>query len=207
MHPGVDTELFCPRAVPAPAAAPLRITVLGRVQPLKGQDLAVRAAIALAERDPALWARCEFIIAGEPTPGAEDYAASLRVLAQQGGIADRVRFLPAQDRIATAQLLAESSVVVVPSHSESFGLVALEAAASGVPAVVAAHTGLLEASPPTAELRVAGREPEVWADAIAGVLQDPAHRATLGRVARSFALAHNWDAHAQHLLEVYDTLG
>lgn len=207
VHPGVDTELFCPRAAPAPAAAPLRITVLGRVQPLKGQDLAVRAAIALAERDPALWARCEFIIAGEPTPGAEDYAASLRVLAQQGGIADRIRFLPAQDRIAAARLLAESSVVVVPSHSESFGLVALEAAASGVPAVVAAHTGLLEASPPTAELRVAGREPEVWADAIAGVLQDPAHRATLGRVARSFALAHNWDAHAQHLLEVYDTLG
>ncbi|MBL3680447.1 glycosyltransferase [Leucobacter chromiireducens] len=204
IHPGVDTELFRP----APGAAgPLRITVLGRVQPLKGQDLAVQAALALARRNPELWARSELVIAGEPTPGAEAYAAELRALATRGGIADRVRFLPAQDRAASARLLAESSVVVVPSHSESFGLVSLEAAASGVPAVVAAHTGLLEASPPTAELRVAGRDPEVWADAIAGVLQDPARRATLGREARSFALAHNWDAHAQRLLEVYGTLG
>ncbi|WP_125100428.1 glycosyltransferase [Leucobacter chromiireducens] len=203
--PGVDTELFAPRA--AADAPPLRITVLGRVQPLKGQDLAVAAAAALARVDPALWARCELVVAGEPTPGAEGYAAQLRAAAARAGIADRVRFLPAQDRAAAASLLAGSALVLVPSHSETFGLVALEAAAAGVPAVVAAHTGLLEASPPgAAGARVAGRDPEEWASAIGELLRDPARRAQLGREARAHALTHNWDAHAAQLTAAYSAL-
>ncbi|WP_440312179.1 glycosyltransferase [Leucobacter chromiireducens] len=208
--PGVDTALFRPRDDTTAARdpeRPLRITVLGRVQPLKGQDLAVAAAAELARQDPALWARCELVVAGEPTPGAEQYAAELRVLAAREGIADRVRFLPAQDRAAAAALFADSALVLVPSHSETFGLVALEAAAAGVPAVVAAHTGLLEATPPgEAGVRVVGRQPREWARVLGELLHDPARRSELGRAARAHALSHSWDAHAAQLTEVYARL-
>ena len=201
--PGVDTERFRPAQHRTPGA-PLRITVLGRVQPLKGQDLAIRAAAHVARRDPQLWSRSELIIAGEPTPGAEDYARSLRQLAHDLGIADRVRWLPAQDRQAAATLLADSSVVVVPSASETFGLVALEAAACGVPVVVGAHTGFLESAPDgVSGVHVTGRSAEEWGEAIHSLLRDPARRAQLGQRGRAFALAHNWDAHAAALERVY----
>ncbi len=204
IHPGVDTELFRPASVSRETQSRLRITVLGRVQPLKGQDLAVHAAGVLAALDPELWARCELVIAGEPTPGAEAYSAELRDLAQQAGIADRVRFLPSQSRAAAASLLADSAAVLVPSHSESFGLVALEAAACGVPALVGAHTGLLEAAPAGAtELRMSGRDPREWATALRSLLRDPARRAARGAEARAHALRHNWDAHATRLLTTY----
>ena len=204
VHPGVDTELFRPVSVSRETPRRLRITVLGRVQPLKGQDLAIAAAARLAHADPELWRSCELVIAGEPTPGAEGYAAELRELAHRTGIAAQVTFLPAQDRAAAARLLAESSVVLVPSHSESFGLVALEAAACGVPTIIAAHTGLLEAAAPSgAELRLATRDPAAWASALRALLRDPAQRSRLGEQARAHALSHNWDAHAALLAQAY----
>lgn len=209
IHPGVDTALFRPRDVSRETGPGrlLRIVVLGRVQPLKGQDLAVRAFGALAQRDPELWQRSELIIAGEPTPGAERYADDLRADAQRLGIANRVSFLPAQDREAAAALLASSDVVLVPSRSETFGLVALEAAASGVPCVVGGHTGLMEAAPAgVSAVHVAERDPAAWADAISELLRDPERRKSLGASARAFALQHNWDAHAAGLERVYSGL-
>ncbi|GAA1321896.1 glycosyltransferase [Leucobacter albus] len=218
VHPGVDTELFRPRAPAAhPGAAPHhsatdqspahRITVLGRVQPLKGQDLAVRAAIELARRDPELFARTEWVIAGEPTPGAEDYAAGLRALAAQHGVADRLRFLPAQSRREAAALLASSSLVLVPSHSETFGLTALEASACGVPVIAAGHTGLVEAVPDgVAGRHLSDRDPANWAAAIAELLRDGARRARLGSSARAHAERHDWRAHAAQLERCYARL-
>ncbi|WP_336660081.1 glycosyltransferase [Leucobacter sp. USHLN153] len=203
--PGVDTTLFRPD--PARTSDRLRIVVLGRVQPLKGQDLAVRAAAEIARQDPELWSRCELVVAGEPTPGAEEYAASLRDIAERAGIAGQVRFLPAQDREAAAQLLASSSVALVPSHSESFGLVALESAACGTPVVAGAHSGLLEAAPAgVAGVHVEGRDPAQWAGAVARLLRDTAARARLAESARKHALAHNWDAHASQLERIYARL-
>lgn len=232
IHPGVDTALFHPAAAKTPhvsretpstrGAEPaeprtpdaeepvrdLRITVLGRVQPLKGQDLAVRAAGELARHDPELWSRCELVIAGEPTPGAEEYAAELRALTAQLGITDHVHFLPAHDRAFASRLLASSALALVPSHSETFGLVALEAAACGVPAVVGAHTGLVEAAPEgESAVHVRSREPVSWAAAIRALLHDKPRRLALGARAREHALAHNWDVHAARLEARYRTLG
>lgn len=209
VNPGIDTALFRPRGAGERGSGegPLRITVLGRVQPLKGQDLAIEAAGELARRDPELWSRCELIVAGEPTPGAEAYASSLRVRAEELGIAERVRFLPAQDREGAARLLASSAVVLVPSHSETFGLVALEAAASGVPTIVGGHTGLVEAAPAgETSVHVEGRNPGDWAGAIAALLGDPERRSALGRSARLHALAHDWHAHAERLERIYSAL-
>lgn len=221
VHPGVDTRLFAPRptvpavpAVPAPSSSSgaslgarrlLRVTVLGRVQPLKGQDLAVRAAVELAAQDPDLFARTEWVLAGEPTPGAEGFAAGLRELAATAGIGDRVRFLPAQSRAQAAALLASSDLVLVPSHSETFGLTALEAGASGVPVIAAGHTGLVEAVPEgVAGLHMTDRDPAAWARAIAELLSDEPRRVRLGESARRHAEQHDWAAHAAALERIYE---
>jgi D-inositol-3-phosphate glycosyltransferase len=204
IHPGVDTQLFRPADSVYPAD-PLRITVLGRVQPLKGQDLAVRVFGELARRDPDLWSRSELVIAGEPTPGAEPYAAALRALADSLGVASRVRFETAQDRASAASLLASSAVVLVPSHSETFGLVALEAAACGVATIVAEHSGLLEAAGAGA-VRMPDRDPAKWAAALRELLRDPGRRNAQGLAAREHAVNHSWNAHAAELERVYSGL-
>lgn len=205
VHPGVDTRLFRPAV--SPARGPLRITVLGRVQPLKGQDLAISVAAVMSERDPELFSRTEWVIAGEPTPGAEGYADDLREAANRAGIAHRVRFLPAQTRDEAAALLASSALVLVPSHSETFGLTALEAAACGVPVIAAGHTGLLEAvSAGRSGVHVAGREPAEWADAVGRILRDDHARQSLGASARLHAERHDWRAHAAKLERIYERL-
>ena len=226
IHPGVDTGLFTPgpqetsfdapigRGSAARSVAgsvrgctPFTVTVLGRVQPLKGQLLAVEALAALDRLDPALARRIELVIAGEPTPGAEDYARALKTSAEAAGISDRVRFLPAQSRPAAAALLTRSSIVLVPSRSETFGLVALEAAACGVPTIVGAHTGLLEAAPAgVAGVHIADRDPQAWAEAIRALLNDAELREQYARRGRAHAEAHNWDAHATKLLGIYQSL-
>lgn len=206
VHPGVDTSLFHP-SHDTQIGAPFRVTVLGRVQPLKGQDLAVRAMGELAEIDPLLSAQTELVIAGEATPGAEDYAASLRDLAAQYGITDRVRFLPAQTREQSAELLRGSSLVLVPSHSETFGLTALEAGASGVPVIVSGHTGLVEAAPANRSgVHMVDRDPRHWAEAIASLLRDPHRREAIAISTREHALSHDWRAHADALEQIYANL-
>ncbi len=225
VQPGVDTNLFRPRpqttlaSAPATAASPaseelrgiplmpprtLRITVLGRVQPLKGQDLAVRAMGEFTKTYPDLAADTELVIAGEPTPGAEEYASHLRDLVNEYSIVDRVHFLPAQTREQAAELLASSALVLVPSHSETFGLTALEAGASGVPILAGGHTGLLEAAPDgVAGVHLSDRDPRNWAQAIAELIADPHRRAELGQSARRHAEKHNWAAHAETLERLY----
>ncbi|MFC5337352.1 glycosyltransferase [Leucobacter denitrificans] len=231
VHPGVDTSLFRPRppfqpqplAQPQPTrstsaplaveestdpahtpGSPLRITVLGRVQPLKGQDLAIRAMGEFARTYPELAASTELVIAGEPTPGAEAYANNLRELCAEYSILDRVRFLPAQTREQAAELLASSALVLVPSHSETFGLTALEAGASGVPILAGGHTGLVEAAPDgVAGVHLADRDPHNWGRGIAALIADPHRRAALGQSARHHAEQHNWAAHAEALERIY----
>ena len=207
IHPGVDTTLFAPTEGERRPGEPLRLTVLGRVQPLKGQDLAISALADLVQRHPGIGARVELVIAGEPTPGAEEYASGLRVLAARLGVSAQIRFLPRQSRGDAAALLASSAAVVIPSLSETFGLVALEAAACGVPLVVGAHTGLREAAPENvAALHVHGRNPSKWADALARLLTDAALYEQLSQGARTHALTHSWDAQAAKLEALYVSL-
>lgn len=189
--PGVDLELFLPgRAGWATDGRPI-VAMVGRVQPLKGQDLAIRAVAALGRP-------VQLVIAGEATPGDEEYAASLRRL---GG---DVRFVGALDREALAGLLAAASVTLVPSHSETFGLVALESAASGTPVVASRVAGLVESvAEGESGVLVDSREPEAWAHAIAGVLDTPGRFAV---TAREHAEKFSWATAAASLLGVYASL-
>jgi D-inositol-3-phosphate glycosyltransferase len=205
--PGVDTRLFHPasgeapgidRAVSHEPAEPYILT-LGRIQPLKGYSLAIRALAAIA---PAR--RPRLVIAGSPTPGAEGYAAGLGELSCALGVADRVDFVGAQTRSEAAELVRCASLLLLPSHSETFGLVALEAAASGTPVVSTRASGMaVSVSDGVSGVLLDSRDPEVWGAAIARLLEHPAQLGRLSASAARFGAGHSWQRTAETTLALY----
>jgi D-inositol-3-phosphate glycosyltransferase len=212
--PGVDLALFAPRDAATRRAIRERlrlpperslVVIAGRVQPLKGHELAIAAIAELRSRrrTPPL-----LVIVGEVTPGEHDFAAALLALARESGVAEDVTFVGALDRESLADLLASATVTIVPSFSETFGLVALESAAAGTPVIAFRVGGLLDA----VEDRVSGlllstRAPADWADAIGLMLDDEELRASMGHAARAHAGRFTWGATATSLMGVYSSLG
>jgi D-inositol-3-phosphate glycosyltransferase len=189
LPPGVDHRVFSPddRAeARARLGHPGRRVLLfvGRIQPLKGLDLAVQA---LAEiEDAVLWA------VGGPS-GADGPAELERVqkLAGDLGVADRLLILPPRPHHELADYYRAADVCLVPSLTESFGLVALESAACGTP-VVAASVGGLRSIVVDGEtgFLVEGRDPLEWATAVALLLDDRDLAASMG--ARASARSGRW---------------
>jgi D-inositol-3-phosphate glycosyltransferase len=199
--PGVDHELFRPAAVP-PRDRPGCIVTAARLEPLKGLDLAIEVLAAL----PAV-GRPDLVIAGGPTTGHEHYPAELRTLAEQHGVADGVRFIGPQSREDLAALLRSARMLLVPSHSETFGLVALEAAASGIPVVASASGGLVEAIENGATgLLVGSRNVRDWTGAVRSILDDDQLAECLGSAGTARAGRFTWDRTAEATLTVYDSL-
>ncbi len=211
--PGVDVDLFRPNRTDADervreelGVAPGRplLVVAGRVQPLKDQELAIRA---LAELHALRGWAPVLVVAGEATPGDEAYAEHLRTLAQELGVAEDVRFVGALSRDRLAELFTAASVTVLPSHSETFGLVALESAASGTPVVGYRGSGMVESiAEGRSGLLVDSREPREWAETIARLLDDPQALGRMSGSAREHALGYTWAASATALLGVYGSL-
>lgn len=210
VHPGVDLDRFRPGsrgAARARLGLPVDAQVLlfaGRIQPLKGPDVLLRAAAELVRRDPGLRSRLVVAIVGGPSGSGLEHPEGLAQLAAGLGIADRVRFEPpvGQDRLADWYRAA--SLVAVPSYSESFGLVAIEAQASGTPVVAAAVGGLTTAvAHGRSGLLVTGHGAGPWADAIEGVLRDPAAARRLEVGAVLHAGRFGWDTTAARMLDVY----
>lgn len=201
VSPGVDGALFRPSRH-EPRAGRGYAIVAARLQPLKGLDLAIEAIAAVPEP-----IRPELIIAGDASSDFDGYVDELRALAASHGIEDTVRFVGPQSRIKLATLLREARVVLVPSHSETYGLVALEAAASGVPVVAACSGGLREAVVHgTTGVIIESRDPAAWGSAIAQVLADPEFARALSHAARERAEHLDWPRSAQKLLAVYRSL-
>ncbi|MHB1171305.1 MAG: glycosyltransferase, partial [Lacisediminihabitans sp.] len=212
--PGVDVELFRPdRALAAEermraelGIAPGRpiIAVAARIQPLKGQELAIRALAelhSLRGRAPVL------VLAGAETPGESVYSASLRSFAAELGVSDDVRFVGTLSRESVADLFSIASVTLVPSHSETFGLVALESAASGTPVVGFRGTGLIESvADGVSGLLIDSRDPREWARVVALLLSDGGELERMALSARHHALGYTWAATATALLGVYASL-
>ena len=207
--PGVDTATFAPQpgagdavrlALGVESGRPL-LAVVGRVQKLKGQELALRALAAMPQPRPML------VIAGEQTPGEEDYLRSLHDLATSSGVAADVRFVGALEREAVAELLAAATVTLVPSHSETFGLVALESAACGTPVVAQRVSGLVESvADGVSGVLVETRDPAEWASVVSLLLDDPLYYDDLAVSARRFAEGFGWPTSVSILLDVYDSL-
>src|ERR1022692_3992789 len=145
--PGVDHAFFAPgnrpqarRALGLPADGPLLLFV-GRIQPLKGADVAVRVLAELDRARPRL--RATLVVVGGPSgPRGEDAYHGLIALARELGVAERVRLVPPQPHEVISTYYRAADVCLVPSRSESFGLVALEAAACGTPVVASDVGGL-----------------------------------------------------------------
>jgi|GEM_PF-136115 len=207
--PGVDLELFHPqgpREAPAWTAEvqldrPFAV-VAGRLQPLKAPDLAIRALAHVPEEvRPAL------VVAGAASADFADYEAYLRRLADEAGLGASVHMVGPQSRTELAWLFAHGLLTLVPSHSETFGLVALESAACGTPVVAAASGGLREAvvHGETGQL-MDSRQPEDWGLAITKLVTRPQALGWMGTVARVHARRFTWTATVTELLRLYDQL-
>jgi len=208
--PGVDTQVFHPcegeecaeRAAWMSHGGRPEVLVAGRLDPLKRFDLAIAAIATIpAERRPNLR------LIGAAPPNGEAYARSLHEAVAEAGMITTTAFDGALLRSALAERFRLSALVLVPSHSETYGLVALEAAASGVPVLAAATGGLREAvvDGETGVL-IESDDPAIWAAEIERLLDDPLHAARLGAAGRSHALRHSWQVSAERLQEVYREL-
>ena len=204
MRPGVDVELFHPATTSwSPDGVRSGYVVFAaRLQPLKAPDVAIRA-LAVVPREQ----RPDLLIVGQGSADFSHYEAELRRLVTELRLGQWVHFLPGQDRESLARIIRHASVMLVPSHSETFGLIALEASASGVPVLAAAAGGLTEAICNThTGLLIPTHDPWAWGTALTALLADPGRRAELGRVGRQRALDMTWEVSAARTLEQYRRL-
>jgi D-inositol-3-phosphate glycosyltransferase len=213
VHPGVDLELFRPggpdsqrqaRAALGVPADKIVLLFVGRIQPLKAPDVLVRAFAAMIERTPSLRDRLLLVIAGGPSGTGLARPHALEELTVEVGVADLVRFVPPVGRALLADWYRAADVCVVPSYSESFGLVAVEAQACGTPVVAARVGGLPTAvADGVSGLLVDGHDPQDWAAALCSVVGDPDRLRTWSRNAVQHASHFGWDATADATLEVF----
>jgi D-inositol-3-phosphate glycosyltransferase len=207
--PGVDLARFRPgprvaarRALDLPADAVV-LAFAGRIQPLKAPDVLLHAAAELLRRSPELRARLVVLVAGGPSGSGLAQPSALQELAAHLGLGDVVRFLPPQDADGLATVFRAADVVAVPSHNESFGLVALEAQACGTPVVAARVGGLpVAVADGRSGLLVDGHAAGPWADALAAAAE-PGRRAALSRGAVAHAQRFSWDRTTDALLATY----
>jgi len=206
--PGADLQRFrvgdraAARAGLGIASDEVLLSFVGRIQPLKAPDVLLRAAAELMARDPTR--RLRVLIVGGPSGSGLDQPQALVELAGALGIAESVTFLPPQPPELLAKIYRASDVVAVPSHSESFGLVALEAQACGTPVVAADVGGLgVAVLDGVTGLLVPTHRTQDWADALARVVDHPGRRNALAAAAPGHAAHFSWERTAEALLHTY----
>jgi D-inositol-3-phosphate glycosyltransferase len=209
--PGVDLVRFQPRD-PSRLRRKLKleghrvVLFAGRLEPLKGPDTLLDAFGLLLVREDVRDPVQLIFVGDDSSDGAMvDQRRGLEARVRKLGLEGRVCFLGArpQDRLALLYCLAD--VVVVPSHTESFGLVALEAQACGTPVVAASVGGLRDVvAHGTTGYLVEGHEPAAYAAAIAQVLTAPAEvRDPMRRAAWERAQSFTWERTVDLLLPEY----
>lgn len=205
--PGVDHRVFSPgdRGEARRALALADVATLlfvGRIQPLKEAGLAVRALSLLD--DPT----AQLVLVGGPSgvDGAAELAR-LHDLVEELGLASRVRFVAPQPHDGLVTYYRAADVCLVPSRTESFGMVALEAAASGTP-VVAANVGGLRTlvDPGHTGYLIDERDAEAFAAPVQRILDDDELGVRLGRQAVEFSEGYAWNVTAARLRRLYGDL-
>ena len=214
--PGVDLDLFYPR----PAAQAKRrlgidpaiqlLLFVGRIEPLKGIETLFQAVARLRDLGVCECTQmCVAVIGGDADSRASQNAEleRLKRLRAQLGLADLVTFLGAQDQDALPDYYAAAEVVIMPSHYESFGMVALEAMACGTP-VIASEVGGLAYLVRDGEtgFHVPDSDPVLLSERICEILTDRLLRRELGEQAAHHAQAYGWPIIADKILAVYETV-
>ena len=204
VHPGVDLDVFRPGdrsaarvALGLPLDEPV-VAFVGRIQPLKAPDIVLRAAAKLP--------RVRIVVAGGPSGTGLAAPDGLVRLAGELGISSRVTFLPPQSRTDLATLFQAADLVAVPSYSESFGLVALEAQACGTPVAAAAVGGLpVAVRDGVTGTLVSGHDVGQWADALDHLLRLGAGPQgwAMRRAAAKHAATFSWENTTHSLLASY----
>ena len=213
--PGVDLERFAPIDK---ATAKERVGIpphhqnlifAGRIEPLKGIDTLLKSICLIRSHHPRLVDDvCVAIIGGDPwakSPDAE--MARLQQMRSDLGISDLVTFIGAKDQDVLPYYYAAAEVVIMPSHYESFGMVALEAMAMGTPVVASEVGGLafLVQDGRNGYL-VPSRDPEALAERIFELLTNPLCRRQLGRYAQENAQQYAWSNIVDRMMVMYGEL-
>jgi D-inositol-3-phosphate glycosyltransferase len=209
--PGVDLQTFSPADGKAAARNRLNIapdaimlTFVGRVQPHKGPDVLLKAAAEMVMHTPHLRAKLAVVIIGGAS-GSVNELEKIKSLARFLKIEDVTHFIEPVSREVLPDWYRASDLVCVPSYSESFGLVALEAQACGTPVVATAIGGLRTAvSDGISGSLVDGHDPKAWSAVISRLITEPQRRLLLGMNAVEHASHFGWEGTARKTLDVYD---
>jgi D-inositol-3-phosphate glycosyltransferase len=210
VHPGVDLSVFCPgdqlearRRLGLPADATV-VLFAGRMQPLKGPDILLHAVARMVRDDPELARRLSVVFVGGPSGLGRNHPDMVTELAGRLGISDVVRLEPPCPQSELADWYRAATVVTVPSHSESFGLVALEAQACGTPVVAAAVGGLRTAvRDGESGVLIDSHDPADYARVLRRLAAAPPALARMSAGALRHASAFGWTAAVDRLLGVY----
>jgi len=146
------------------------------------------------------------VVCGGPSGSAALAPEALAALAASLGIGEMVRFVPPVDREELARWYRAADLTVVPSYSESFGLVAIESQACGTPVLAARVGGLPTAvADGVGGVLVDGHDPRRWAQALDDLVSRPSRLAALRAMAPLQAGLFSWDATAEGLIDAYRT--
>jgi len=211
VNPGVDLKLFSPGSQ-AEARKELNIPLdasmllfVGRIQPLKAPDIVIRAAAELLAMRPELRSSLLVVICGGMSGSGIDHPEALRDLANELGILDLIRFEPPSSREKLVSWYRAADLTIVPSYSESFGLVAVESQACGTPVVASAVGGLKTAVSDNVSGRlIDGHNPIAYSHVINQLLMNPLAREELGKGARMHASTFGWENTTAGLIDSYN---
>ena len=210
--PGVNLHVFTPgegrsaaRNVVGLPQDGLVVTFVGRIQPHKGPEVLIRATSEMVKHSPALRHRLIVNIMGGASGANAEEVDRLKELATWLELDDVIRFAPPVEREKLPDWYRAADLVCVPSYSESFGLVALEAQACGTPVVATAVGGLRTAvADGFSGVLVDGHDPKAWSSVITRLLQEPQRRVLLSVGAIEHASHFGWDSTARGTLDIYD---
>jgi len=212
VSPGVDLYTFTPGEsrsaardqIGQPQDA-LVVSFVGRIQPHKGPEVLIRATSELVKHTPLLRNKLIVNIVGGASGANTEEVDRLKELTTWLAIDDVVRFSPPVPREDLPQWYRAADLVIVPSYSESFGLVALEAQACGTPVIATAVGGLRTAvADGISGVLVDGHDPKAWSSVISRLLQEPQRRVLLSMGAVEHASHFGWDVTARGTLDIYD---
>ncbi|MEG3627493.1 D-inositol-3-phosphate glycosyltransferase [Streptomyces poriticola] len=211
VHPGVNLDRFRPADGRAAARARLGLPqdaliplFAGRIQPLKAPDVLLRAVAVLLDQRPELRSRLVVPVVGGPSGSGLARPEGLQKLAARLGIADVVCFRPPVGQERLADWFRAASVLVMPSYSESFGLVAIEAQAAGTPVLAAAVGGLpVAVRDGQTGFLVRGHDPVAYARVLGEFADDVELTPRMGAAAARHAGSFGWDTAAAATADVY----